>query len=134
MKGAIGQPMAFFNLSVVCGGRGSSPKINHYTNEIIKPAPECEKTTSLRDKQQELATATNTASLTAVWTPNTTRDVTGPRPISCAAFLDHSSDTPQAQLPEVVQLMWVHIEEPDPDEQVLDPSGGHIGTASHFGT
>jgi len=61
--------MAFFNLSVVCAGRGSSPQINHYNGELMEPAPECEKTASLRDKQQDLAAATNTDKLTAVWTP-----------------------------------------------------------------
>ena len=69
LKHAVGKPMAFFNLSVVCAGRGSSPQINHYSSELVEPAPECEKTVSLRAKQEALAAATNTAKLTAVWTP-----------------------------------------------------------------
>ena len=69
LKHVVGAPMAFFNLSVVCAGRGSSPQVNHYTGELMEPAPECEKTVPLRDKQQDLAAATNTDKLTAVWTP-----------------------------------------------------------------
>ena len=92
----------------------------------MEPAPECEKTVSLRDKQQDLAAATNTDKLTAVWTPHLSRDVSGRQALSCAAFLDYTTETPGAALPEVVQLMWVHIEEPDPNDQVLDPSGNHI--------
>ena len=126
LKHAVGKPMAFFNLSVVCAGRGSSPQINHYKSELIEPAPECEKTASLRDKQQDLAAATNTDKITGVWTPRPSRDVTGRQALSCAAFLDYTTETPEAALPEVVQLMWVHIEEPDPDAEVLDSSGNHI--------
>ena len=54
------------------------------------------------------------------------RGVSGRQALSCAAFLDYTTETPEAALPEVVQLMWVHIEEPDPDGEVLDTSGTHI--------
>ena len=86
LTGAVGKPMAFFNLSVHCSGPGEKPTINHYPDEVVKPAPECEKTVSLREKQQDLAAATNTEKLTAVWTPQQSRDVSGPQPLSCAAF------------------------------------------------
>jgi len=122
---AVGKPMAFFNLSVICSSRGSA-RINHYSADLMKPAPECEKTVSLRDKQQELIAATNTEMLTVVWTPNQSRDVSGPQPLSCAAFLDYTTETSGAVLPEVMQLMWVHIEEPEPDGQVVDASGERI--------
>ena len=65
--------MAFFNLSVACAGPGDKPTINYYEKELVLAAPECGKTLSLREKQQELASATNTESLTAVWTPNLAR-------------------------------------------------------------
>ena len=90
------------------------------------PAPECEKTASLRAKQQDLAAASNTEKLTAVWIANLARDVSGRQALSCADLLDYTTETPEAALPEVVQLMWVHFEEPDPDGEVLDPSGIHI--------
>ena len=92
----------------------------------MEPAPECEKTASLRAKQEDLAAATDTDKLTAVWTPTRSRDVSGPQALSCAAFLEYTTETPEAALPEVVQLMWVHIEEPDTDGEDLDPSGNHI--------
>ena len=50
LKHAVGEPMAFFNLSVVCAGRGSAPQINHYSGDLMEPAPGCAKTASLRAK------------------------------------------------------------------------------------
>ena len=79
------------------------------------PAPEWEKTASL-----------NTEKLTAVWIANLARDVSRRQALLCADLLDYTTETPEAALPEVVQLMWVHFEEPDPDGEVLDPSGIHI--------
>ena len=126
LKHAVGEPMAFFNLSVVCAGRGSAPQINHYSGDLMEPAPGCAKTASLRAKQQDLAAASNTEKLTAVWIANLARDVSGRQALLCADLLDYTTETPEAALPEVVQLMWVHFEEPDPDGEVLDPSGIHI--------
>ena len=45
---------------------------------------------------------------------------------SCAAFLDYTSENPTATLPEVSQLMWVHIEEPDPESDVVDKNGERL--------
>lgn len=126
LSDAVGTPMAFFNLSVACSGAGAKPTINHYGRELVVAAPECGKTLSLREKQQDLASATNTEKLTAVWTANQSRDVSGSQPLSCAAFLDYTSETPDASLPEVSQLMWVHIEEPAPDAEILESSGDRI--------
>ena len=126
LRASLGKPMAFFNLSIVCQGRGSTPQITHFARELMLDAPDCDKTTSLRDSQEELFGATNTEQLSAVWTPQSTKDVSGPQSLSCAAFLDFTTDIPDAAFPEVVQIMWVHIEEPEPDEEILDPSGTHI--------
>ena len=89
-------------------------------------APDCDKTRSLRESQEELFGATNTEQLSALWTPQSAKDVSGPQRISCAAFLDFTTEIPDAAFPEVVQIMWVHIEEPEPDEEILDPTGNHI--------
>ena len=45
--------------------------------------------------------------------------VGGSQPLSCPAFLDYSSSTPEANVPEVVQLTWLHIEEPEVTADVL---------------
>ena len=61
------------------------------------------------------------------WAPNQTcRDVSGPQPLSCASLLDDTSECAAAPLPEVSQLMWVHIEEPAADSEVVDSSGTRI--------
>ena len=112
--------MAFFNLSVDCSGQGKV--FSHYAGELVEPAPECEKTSTLRKKAQELRDATNLEMLSTAYTPtHQARDVSGPQPLSCAAFLDFTSEAPTADMPEVTQLRWAHLEEPEPDESVLDP-------------
>ena len=119
LKAAVGTPMAFFNLSISCEKRGEKPKLTHYSKDKIAPAPECDKTTELRQKAGDLTSATNTESLTQVWVPQGTRDVSGPQTLSCAAFLDYTTETPEANVPDVSQLMFVHIEEPAPQENIL---------------
>ena len=119
LKAAVGTPMAFFNLSISCEKRGEKPKLTHYSKDKIAPAPECDKTTELGQKAGDLTSATNTESLTQVWVPQGTRDVSGPQTLSCAAFLDYTTETPEANVPDVSQLMFVHIEEPAPQENIL---------------
>ena len=46
--------------------------------------------------------------------------------LSCAAFLDLTSKLPEANLPEISQLMWVHLEEPPEDTSVLHSSGERL--------
>ena len=70
LSGAVGTPMAFYNLSVACSRAGAKPTINHYGRELVVPAPECGKTLSLREKQQDLTSATHTEKLSAVYCPN----------------------------------------------------------------
>jgi len=119
LTAAVGTPMAFFNLSVDCNQRGGKPKITHYSHEKIAPAPECTKTTELRQKAADLKAATDTEKLTQVWEPTQSKDIGGPQTLSCAAFLDYTTETPQAAVPDVSQLMWVHIEEPAQDHTIL---------------
>ena len=119
LKSAIGTPMAFFNLSIACDKQDNKPKITHYSTEKIGPAPECPKTAELHQKAAALKAATDTETLTQAWEPNQSRDVTGPQTLSCAAFLDYSTKTPEAAVPAVSQLMWVHIEEPAPGQTIL---------------
>ena len=124
---AVGTPMAFFNLSVTCKAPGTRPTIVHYDRELLVTAPRSAKTLLLREKQKELTDATNTESLTACWTPTSAAtDVSGPQPLSCAAFMDFTAECATAPLPEVSQLMWVHIEEPAPGAEVTDSKGTRI--------
>ena len=114
----VGKPMAFFNLSADCTRYGK--QFAHYANELVLSAPECEKTTALRDNETSLRDATNIELLSTEYTPvNKARDVSGPQTLSCAAFLDFTSERPEEALPEVSQLMWVHVEEPERDAQVV---------------
>ena len=120
LKAAIGTPMAFFNLSIACDKKGDKPKITHYAQEKIAPAPESRKTAELRQKGAELQAANDTEKLTQAWEPNDkARDVSGPQTLSCAAFLDYTTQTPEADVPEVSQLMWIHPEEPAPSQDIL---------------
>ena len=117
LKQHVGEPMVFFNLSIVA--TKDSTDINHYVDEVATRPPVCPKTEALTNKKTELATATNTELLTQTWTPSQGKDVSGRQPLSCSAFLDYSSSTPEANVPEVVQLMWLHLEEPEAKADVL---------------
>ena len=46
--------------------------------------------------------------------------------MSCAAFLDFTAEMPNAGIPELVQVMWAHLEEPEPQTHVLHQSGERI--------
>jgi len=97
LKEHLGSPMVFFNLSVQCS-QGNT-KISHFANDVVVQAPECDKTTHLTTQKNELATAVNVKSLTTGFTPNASKDVSGPQVLSCAAFLDYTRDNPHATLP-----------------------------------
>ena len=88
-------------------GTGTTAQLRAHAPEceLMLPAPECEKTASLSAKQQNLAAASNTEKLTAVWIANLARDVSGRQALLCADLLDCTTETPEAALPEVVQLM-----------------------------
>ena len=120
LKNHVGNPMVFFNLSVNFADGQLS--ITHYPGDVIRLAPVCQKTHALAESKDALTVATNTSTLTAQWTPQQSRDVSGPVPLSCAAFLDFTVEDPEAKMPGVVQVMWVHLEEPEPDVNVTDPS------------
>ena len=119
LKANVGKPMVFFSLSVTSSG--GSISVTHYDRQILAAAPPSEKTTALQENIEQLISTENVASLTSAWAPVGAKDVSGPQPLSCAAFLDFTSEAPSALMPDVVQLMWVHIEEPDVDTKVLDP-------------
>ena len=109
----------FFNLTVSCASPTAAPTINHYESEIMVDPSPCEKLTMLQDNKADLVSATDMTKITGTWTPaQQARDVSGPQPLSCTAFLDLSSENPHAKLPEVSQLMWVHLEEPEAESEV----------------
>ena len=64
--------------------------------------------------------------MTTEFTPNATKDAGGPQVLLCAAFLDYTRDNEKASVPDVVQLMWVHIEEPESSASILDASQQRI--------
>ena len=117
LKQHVGEPMVFFNLSITV--YKDSADIDHYVDEVVTRPPVCFKTAALTNKKTELAAATNTELLTQSWMPSQGKDVSGRQPLSCSAFLDYSSSTPEANVPEVVQLMWLHLEEPEPKADVV---------------
>ena len=124
LRDHVGDPMVFFNLSVNFANGQLS--VTHFPGDVVRLAPVCQKTKALGDQKDTLTLATNTSTLTAQWTPQQARDVSGPVPLSCAAFLDFTAESPDAKMPGVVQVMWVVLEEPEPDMNVRDPSGERV--------
>lgn len=119
-----GQVMVFLNLSV--GVEGSKMQTNHWSDSVVKPAPDCSKTQSLQTKQSELTTPSEANLITTSCTPLAARDVSGLQPLSCAAFLDFTSGEPKARMPEAMQLLWIHLEEPEPSDNVMESSGQRL--------
>ena len=115
----VGKPLAFFNLTIKMDA--SNRVVNHYAEALLLAAPESEKTKQLLAEASPLTAATNTVQLSSEkeWVPNETPDVSGPQPLCCAAFLDLTAEEPAAvNMPSVVQIPWLLVEEPAQDEEV----------------
>ena len=130
LKENIGRPMVFFNLSVTYNSGNTN--INHYAGEVVVSAPDSAKTIMLASKRDDLASASLTQSITTVFVSNVAKDVSGPQALSCAAFLDYTQENTCIQMPEVVQIMWVHVEEPEPDETVTDVAHQRVWFRIHL--
>ena len=62
LKQNVGEPMVFFNLSIVVSNGNAD--INHFAADVVTQPPACSKTEALRNRRTELADATNTELLT----------------------------------------------------------------------
>ena len=115
----IGKPLAFFNLTIKM--EGTQRIINHYAEALLLPAPASQKTQHLLDQASTLSSAKNTVQLSSEkeWHPNESPDVSGPQPLGCAAFLDCTAEEPTTDnMPPVVQMPWLMVEEPAQDDTV----------------
>ena len=125
----VGKPLAFFNLMVkVDAGKRV---VNLYADALLMAAPESEKTEHLLEEASTLTAATNTVQLSSdkEWHPHESPDVSGPQPLCCAAFLDLTAEEPAAaNMPSVVQIPWLLLEEPaqDEDVEVTNEHGGRL--------
>ena len=122
----VGQTLAFFNLTVKM--ENGARVVNHYEEALIHDPPLCEKVTQLQAAAITLTAATDTAPVSSAkeWTPHATRDVSGPQPLCCTAFLDYTTEEPSANMPTIVQVPWLMIDEPARDDNVTinDNKGG----------
>jgi hypothetical protein len=78
---------------------------------LLCEAPECDKRNGLTKDFDKIKDATNSVMLTN-FTPKASMDVSGPQSIAASAFLDYTSQNPDANLPSVMQIMVATIEEP----------------------
>ena len=106
---AIGKPLVFLNLA--CKVDKQSKQFNHWEDSLLCEAPVCDKHTQLMKVFDKMKDATNTVMLTN-FVPKTSVDVSGPQTIAASAFLDYTSNNPDAKLPKVMQIMAATIEEP----------------------
>ena len=120
----VGKPLAFFNLTVKLDN--GDRIINAYDDALIRDAPDCEKTTKLRSDAGTLESSTTTQQLSTVGFSHKTRDVSGPQRLSCAAFLDFTAHEPTATMPSVVQMTWLMIEEPAPQDSIKEKQGSRL--------
>ena len=115
----VGKPLAFFNLMVKIDA--GNRVVNLYAEALLLAAPDCEKTEHLLEEASTLTAATNTVQLSSEkeWHPHESPDVSGPQPLCCAAFLDLTAEEPAAaNMPSVVQIPWLMVEEPAQHEDV----------------
>ncbi len=125
----VGKPLAFFNLTIKMDA--GNRVVNHYPEALLLAAPDSEKTKHLLAEASTLTAATNTVQLSMEkeWHPHEAPDVSGPQPLCCAAFLDLTAEEPAAaNMPSVVQIPWLLVEEPaqDEDVEVTNEDGGRL--------
>jgi hypothetical protein len=125
----VGKPLAFFNLTIKM--EAGNRVVNHYAEALLLVAPDSEKTEHLLAEASTLTGATNTVQLSKEreWHPQESPDVSGPQPLCCAAFLDLTAEEPAAaNMPSVVQIPWLLLEEPaqDEDVEVTNEHGGRL--------
>ena len=125
----VGKPLAFFNLTIKMDA--GDKFFNHYPEALLLCAPASEKTKHLLAEASTLTAATNTVQLSSEkeWHPHESPDVSGPQPLCCAAFLDLIAEEPTAaNMPSVVQIPWLLVEEParDEDVEVTNEDGGRL--------
>ena len=97
------------------------------TEELVTSAPDSSKTESLTEKATDLAAAENTIPLTSERASHEVKNASRPQLLFCAAYWEYTAEMPEASMPPIVKLMWVHEGEPDADSEVLDFSGTLIG-------
>ena len=125
----VGKPLAFFNLTIKM--HAGKRHVNHYAEALLLAAPDSEKTKHLLAEASTLTAATNTVQLSSEkeWHPHESPDVSGPQPLCCAAFLDLTAEEPAAaNMPSVVQIPWLLVEEPaqQEDVEVTKEDGGRL--------
>ena len=125
----VGKPLAFFNLTIKM--EAGKRVVNHYAEALLLAAPDSEKTNHLLAEASTLTAATNTVQLSSEkeWHPHESPDVSGPQPLCCAAFLDLTAEEPAAaNMPSVVQIPWLLVEEPaqDEDVEITNEDGGRL--------
>jgi len=125
----VGKPLAFFNLAIKMDA--GNRVVNHYAEALLLAAPDSEKTKHLLAEASTLTAATNTVQLSMEkeWHPHEAPDVSGPQPLCCTAFLDLTAEEPAAaNMPSIVQIPWMLVEEPaqDEDVEVTNEDGGRL--------
>ena len=126
VENKVGKPLAFFNLTIKM--EAGNRVVNHYADALLLDPPDCEKTRHLLAQSSTLTAATNTLQLSSVreWNPQDPPDVSGPQPLCCTAFLDLTSEEPSANMPSVVQIPWLLVEEPAQDDEVTNDDGSRL--------
>ena len=122
----VGETLAFFNLTIKV--QGDTRLVNHYADAPLLPPPDCPKTKHLQAAKDTLLGAVNTMHMSSEkgWTPQGSRDVSGPQPLSGAAFLDYTAEEPSANMPSIVQVPWLSIDEPNSDDVVTVEDGSRL--------
>ena len=124
LRQQVGKAVVCMNLKVQV--KDGKREIVHWASENVYEAPACVKTQTLTEKAGALQGAA-VKMLTTEWEPSfDKKDISGPQHEFCCAGLDFAAECPTATVPEVVQINWCRIEEPEPGADVFAPGGERI--------
>ncbi len=123
-----GQPLLFLN---VAGKFDGKLELNLSQDRVVDSACSCPRMTQLHDLAATQDFAMDREQLTTAhagtWDPDQASQIlTGEALLSCCAFLAMASDDPNANLPLLLQVNGMRLEEPEPADSVVENTGERV--------
>ena len=123
-----GAPLLFLNVAAKFEG---NLELNLSQDHVVDDACSCPRMTQLKELAAQEHFAQDREQLTTAhevtWDPDHASQVlTDDALLSCCAFLAMASDDPTATLPHLLQVNTMRLEEPEPDESVVESKGQRV--------
>ena len=123
-----GAPLLFLNVAAKFEG---SLELNLSRDRVVDEACSCPRMTQLKDLAAQENFAQDREQLTTqsevTWDPdNASQVLSGDALLSCCAFLAMASEDPTANLPLLLQVNGMRLEEPEPGDSVVESKGQRV--------